>query len=459
MEDIESIKDVCMAQKSKCVYFKGYLEHAIQASRRASEILFRVIQIPRDIQWNDALLTQCVEMCEKQQVVLDDFCALCGNTVMKELEELVSRIDSGIRSIEEEMQMVYEKSVESLKKLREAKDKHVDAWVSGKHDPWITESELRIAIKKVLISDNEACSAIRMKMDRFNALLQDVSGEFRSLVTRFAQKQKQMYTDLASITYIDLDMHTSVEKFFDAKSDLIQEVKLENNNNLKINDKIEDSFETLIEGMSKELSVRNIVVRKSIAVVNASLCKIKKGYSGDWMQAYMVVTSTKHVHFLEVYALIEEFMHEKDKRKLLLCINQLEDASISECERAVFEINDVMSKELARCRLNPVISLKSCENVYELVKEKKTIMINRKRQSGFASFFGICELKVRFFTLSSALEMDHALNTNAEVLVEDDIYTASDLKIEEECLNVDVHNEVEFRILLKEENPWVRDVN
>ncbi|KAH9412157.1 hypothetical protein HK407_01g00490 [Ordospora pajunii] len=459
MEEIESIKDACMVQKSKCVYFKGYLEHVMLVSKRSSEILFRVVQIPRDIEWNDALLVQCVEMCEKQRAVFDGIYASCADAVMKELDELVLTIDSCTRSIDEEMQTAYEKSVESLKGLREAKDKHVEAWISGKHDPWITESELRTAIKKVLISDEEACGTIRMKIEGFNALVQDVSNRLRLLVTRLVQKQKQMYMDLARTVDTDLGIHADAEKFFDAESDLIRDTRVDSSRSLKINDKIENSFETLIEGISKELSTRNIVVRKSIAVVNASFCKVKRGYSGDWMPAYMVVTSTRHVHFLDVCALVDEHMHEKDKKKVLFCINGLDNANISECERLVFEINEVMSKELIRCRLNPVMSLRTCENVCELAREKKTIMINRKRQSGFASFFGICELKARFFTLSSALEMEHALNMSIEILMEDNACTVSDIEVHREHLNLDASKEVEFRVLLREENPWIRDID
>lgn len=456
MEEVESIKGAYKVLKCKCTYLKSYLEHAVALSRRSSDLLFRALQIPRDTAWSDAILAHLIEASERQRAVFDETAALYGETLFKELDGLIATIVEDMRVIDEEMKAVAEKPVESLKELREARDKHVDAWIHGRQDPWVTEVELKRAIKKVLVADGKANREMHARMGGFGASLQAAGDKLKEILAGFVRIQRQKYQRLGDSLGGDVEKHDEMDRFFDTVSESPKEAVVDKNSDERMREKIDTSFETLVEGISKELSGRSITVRKNLEPVKSSICRVKKGYTGDWVVAYMVITSTGYAHFLDVSGLVAEGGGLKDAidrlsgggKGLISMFETARPSKEGEGDRIVFEVNSIVQEAIEEALSSPIVaSVKLGDNVYELDKERRQVSVTSKHQNGLASFFGVSEVKARFFTPSNAVEMFHALKTGSpQEESRDDLLESPE---REECAKK------ELKIFLQEENPWV----
>ncbi|CAD24934.1 hypothetical protein [Encephalitozoon cuniculi GB-M1] len=456
MEDVESVRASYKMLKCKCAYLKGYLEHVATVSKRSSDLLFRALQIPRDTAWNDPLLTHCIEMNERQRAVFDETVLLYGEALFKELDGLIATIVDDMRMIDEEVRAIAEKPAEGLKELRAARDRHVDAWTYGKHDPWLTELGLKRAVKKVLLMDDEANQMMHTKIGGFNMSLQSATDRFREVLLSFVGIQKQKYQKLQDSVDTDIKRYDEIDRFFDTVSESPKEIRRECKKDERLKEKVDASFETFVEGISKELSGRGITVRKNLEAVKSSVCKVKKGYTGDWTTAYMVVTSMGYAHFFDVSALVNESDSLRNAIERLSAgasrgLISMFDASKSTKEiggdRIVFEVNAKVG-EIIETFSSPMVSIKLSDNTYELDKERRQVSVNSKHQNGFASFFGVSEVKVKLFTLSNAIEIFHALRSKNQVEESTEDFSESSEK--------ETDGGRVFRVLLQEEeNPWV----
>ncbi|AFN82388.1 hypothetical protein EROM_010430 [Encephalitozoon romaleae SJ-2008] len=455
MEDVENIKASYKMLKCKCVYLKSYLEHIIIVSKRSSDLLFRALQIPQDTAWNDPLLMHCIEMSERQRAVFDEAGLLYGETLFKELDGLIATIVSDIRMIDEEVKRVSEKPAEGLKELRIARNKHMEAWTYGKHDPWLTELGLKRAVKKVLLMDDEANHVMYDKIGGFAESLQGAGERFKEALLSLVRIQRQKYQKLRDSTDVEIKGYDEIDRFFDTVSESPKEMKAEVNKEEKLKEKVDSSFETFVEGISKELIGKGITVRKNLEVVRSSICKVKKGYTGDWVTAYLTITSTGYGHFFDISGLLNE---TEDLRNIVERLNggvgksliSIFDAGKHKKEpgedRMVFEVNSKVG-EMIETLSSPVISIYLNDNTYELDRERRQISASNRHQNGFASFFGVSEVKIKLFTLSNAIEIFHAFKDRNQPEESIDDFSESPEKVLDEGIGL--------KVLLQEENPWV----
>ncbi|KAG5858895.1 DUF5098 domain-containing protein [Encephalitozoon hellem] len=455
MEDVENIKASYKMLKCKCVYLKSYLEHIITVSKRSSDLLFRALQIPRDTAWNDPLLMHCIEMSEKQRAVFDEAGVLYAETLFKELDGLITTIVNDIRTIEEEVRAISEKPAEGLKELRAARNKHMEAWTHGKHDPWLTELGLKRAVKKVLLMDDEANHLMHSKIGVFATSLQGAGERFKETLMSFVRIQRQKYQKLRDSADVEMKGYDEIDRFFDTVSESPKEIRVEIKKEEKLKEKVDSSFETFVEGISKELIGKGITVRKNLEVSKSSVCKVKKGYTGDWITAYVVVTSTGYAHFFDIWGLLNEAEDLKNAverlnggagKGLISIFDANKPKSEPGEDRMVFEVNARIG-ELVETFSSPVTSIYLNDNTYELDRERRQISVCNKHQNGFASFFGVSEVKIKLFTLSNAIEIFHAFKNRN--LPEENVVDFS-----ESPENM-IDEGIGFKVLLQEENPWV----
>lgn len=455
MEDVENIKASYKMLKCKCVYLKSYLEHIITVSKRSSDLLFRALQIPRDTAWNDPLLMHCIEMSERQRTVFDEAGLLYGETLFKELDGLIATIASDMRMIDEEVKTISEKPAEGLKELRIARNKHMEAWTYGKHDPWLTELGLKRAVKKVLLMDDEANYVMYDKIGGFAASLQGAGERFKEALLSLVRIQKQKYQKLRDSTDVEIKGYGEIDKFFDTVSESPKEMKAGVKKEEKLKEKVDSSFETFVEGISKELIGKGITVRKNLEVVRSSICRVKKGYTGDWITAYAAITSTGYGHFFDISGLLNE---TEDLRNTVERLNGGAGKSLISIfdsgkhkkepgeDRMVFEVNSKVG-EMIEILPSPVISIYLNDNTYELDRERRQISVSNRNQNGFASFFGVSEVKIRLFTLSNAIEIFHAFKVRNQPEESIDDFSESPENVLDEGIGL--------KVLLQEENPWV----
>ncbi|ADM10915.1 uncharacterized protein Eint_010520 [Encephalitozoon intestinalis ATCC 50506] len=455
MEDVENIRTSYKVLKCKCVYLKSYLEHIVTVAKRSSDLLFRALQIPRDIEWNDLLLTHCIEMSERQRAVFDEAGVFYGETLFKELDGLIATIVNDMKMIDEEVKAISERPAEGLKELRIARNRHMEAWTHGKHDPWLTELGLKKAVKKVLLMDDEANNVMYGKVGGFNMSLQSAADRFKETLLSLMRIQKQKYQKLRDSVDMETKRCEEMDRFFDTISESPKEVRGEAKKDEKLKEKVDASFETFVEEISKELSGKGITVRKNLEIVKSSICKVKKGYTGDWIVAYLGVTSTGYAHFFDVSGLLNEAeglkniinnLNNSTSKGFISMFDGSKPRKESGEDRMIFEINTRIG-ETVETLSSPVVSINLNDNTYELDRERKQISVSSKHQNGFASFFGVCEVKIKLFSLSNAIEIFHTLKNRNKLEESIDNFAEGPRK--------EVNEGVGLKVLLQEENPWV----
>lgn len=452
MEEIEQIKTSYRQLRAKCMYFRNYLEHAVAISKRSSDLLFRALQIPRDTSWNDPLLNHCVEAGERQRALFDEMSVSYNKTLFKELDKLNALIISETRFIDEEMKLISEKPAASLKELKEARNRHINAWMSNRQDPWLTEFVLKRAIREVLLRDEEANRMMISKVDSFSTSLRSATDRFSEILSIFMRIQKQTHFDLGDSMNIEKKC-SEVDSFFDAASESPKEHKGEEISDEKMKEKIEVSFDTFVEGISRELSDKNITVRKNLEVVKSCVCRTKRGYTGDWIMTYMLVTSTNYAHFIDISASLNKLKESKRVIDRFKSISKgfgaMFDTGKSKNEfgdEGITEINGNIMSEIETLIPSIFFSIRLSSNAYEIDRERSLVFIYDKQQNGLATLFGINGMKVKFPTLSSAWEMFSALK-NERVVAESPEAKKDEVRA--------VEGNKEFRVVLQEDNPWI----
>lgn len=454
MEEVERVRDSYKVLRHKCMYFRGCLEHMVAMSKRSSELVSCTLQIPRDVVWNDFLLDHFVDAGERQRVLFDRASALCEEMLCKELDRLSALIVSEMRLMDEEMKMISEKPGMSLEGLRGARNRHLEAWVSGKQDPWLTGLVLRDAVRDVLLKDEEANDMILSKAREFSALLQSRCEDFKDIVSEFMKIQEQVYLDLSNCMSIDADGWSGADCFFDTGPGSPKVFGCKGTDGERMEEKVEASLETLVEGMNSEVSGKKVVISRSPRAVGSSICRVKRGYTSDWLMAYMVVTSTGYVHFLGISPSLDRFKDIKEtvdglrgsRSRGLGSIFDTGRMQRDASDQEVSDLNGRIMSEIEAFLPGLVFSIKLNNSVCEIDGKRGVIHINDRCQSGLASLFGINGVKTRFFTPSGAQEMFSVLRGE-----DADVYSSD---AGDEDLGVGSQGAGELRVTLQEENPW-----
>jgi hypothetical protein len=452
MESIERIKSTYRSLKARCAYFKSYLEHMEAISRKASDLLFRAAQIPRDVAWSDPHIIHCIETGDRQRMLFDSVSTRYSQELVKELEQLNSRVTEELRILDEEVKTIFDKTSVSLEELKSAREHHFDAWVRGRCDPWLTESRLRRAIRRVFCSDDEANNVVKYKIADFQSALGEATEAFSRIVSGFIKTQRELFVSLSEVSSAEVVACEEIDRYYDAEDE-----ENAGDSSCRMTERVQATLDSLIEGMSRDAEKSGVVIKRSLEVCASSICIFKRGYTGDWRISLALVTSTRYVHFVDLNSIIEEY---KDYEKLVWKIKWHRDRGIvslfesKKCrispkdEELLRELNAIIRHKLESLVDNIAFSCRIDEKVFTLEKDRCTMMIDGSGQLGLGSFLGIGIIKVRFMAQKDAEGLFASLSgtgTKSET-------TACE---HESGTKTNGDGEAVLRIVLDEENPWM----
>jgi hypothetical protein len=404
MDSVKRIKSAHKELRAKALYFRSYLEHIEAMSSKSSDLLFRAAQIPRDVAWSDPHIIYCIEMGDRQRALFDSAGTRYSQELVRELDWLCSYVTEGLRTIDEEVSKVFGKASTGLDGLKTARERHLDAWMRGKCDPWVTENRLRCAIRCVLHSDDEANSIMQYKVGDFQSALNKATEAFSRIIQSFVRIQKDLFGSINDVLGTEAVSYVEADRYYDA----IDEERA-GDGGCRAIERMQTTFDSLIEGMSRDAEKSGVTVKRNLEISASGICLFKRGYTGDWVIAMALVTSTRYVHLIDLTSTIEEYKDYKSLIWKLKCHRDRGLISLFDSrkykitfkdEELLKELNAILRHEIEALIGNIVFSCRINERIFTLEKDRCTVAIDSNGQLGF--FLRIGVIKVRFMVQRDA---------------------------------------------------------
>lgn len=449
MEEVRQILSMYITIKMKTIYLKSYLEQIDELYKNSSEILNKAVQIPRDKSWNDNNLSSIVEINERQCNIYEET-SKDLNLICKELENLLIQVNDEIKMIENDLAEVILQNEARYNELEKCKKLHIESWIREK-DPWLTDIKLKIAIKNMYSLKENNSMRITTKISIYSDKLQFAQDTYYQILQNYIKTQKGLFNNMLDFLNIKISPYEINEKYYDTSSANTKEI---------IESKIINSYEMIINSISNELLKKDICIYKNIEPIKYGLCKVKTGFTSDWMLLFISVTKSKFVHLFELNNLDSKILH---KYKNLFCKIKSNAnrsiVSIFDSKKNDLNYNDeknmVLLNDEIRINIDKLIdnikSINLKEKIIKLDKENCIISISDKSQIGLSKIVGINVIKIKCFTLTNCYEFFFSMKKE-EINLE--------IKAHIENKNIKPKEETGKKkvIRIEELNPWSQDL-
>ncbi|WUR03826.1 coiled-coil Arf-GAP ANK repeat and PH domain-containing protein [Vairimorpha necatrix] len=450
MDEVKRLIHYYQTLKTKIEFIRNYFECLDVVFKKSSDVLSRATQLPRDTEWNDTNLLNLVELSAKQKEMFDH----ASNSyieLFKELNDLENQVNEEILHIETNLSKVIEQEEQKNKELEKAKIAHLESWIMNK-DPWITDICLKTAIKNITpppynYKENNDFVISGMKSMYTDKFL-NIQDLYTQLLNKFCKEQKVLYSDLSEISHLKFSISHNTEKYYDVSSENGKEVN---------ESKIINAYEEIMQNMNIDLSKKDINIYKNIEPIKYGMYKIKRGLTREWSIVFVSVTRSKFIHFFQIFNLnkiCQKYSNllnklQNSNNKSIVSIFDSKKNLLNEFdEKNLLLLGDEIRDNIDKLINSLIITINLKDKIINLEKDKKLITVNEKEQNGISSLFGLNELKIKSFTLSSCYELYFSMKKNLEP-------EKSNITENEE---ISAPLEISKNIVVKieEENPWTK---
>lgn len=455
--------------KDKILWLKTFLELSESIAKRSSELFFRSIQIPRKTSWRDSFINEILDIADKQRVVYDEIMDLYAITIIKDIDDLLDKIEAEIAIINKMKEENTNQQKIFYVKLEDKRNKFLEALRNNNTDPWLCETEMKNNLKEYLESKTSNDYETKIKDYELEKKYKEYNNAFQNIVKNFLKIQSNFNEKLFEIVNIQNIEKKIMENYEEVYYDF-QDNEASNHyeESEKENQVKEEAFKNEYKNIIDQIIVALSLEGKeffSSAIHKSGIFKYKKG-SKDWKVGFFVLTNSKFMHGFDVELILKNNLNLKAEYPNIIKriygnnnkkISYFFESHKSDSLNLKEEIELINLCEAIKKSTNYVdfkiynFSFKTSEKAIRLDKEKYEISFTNKNTNSFTNFFLCNAIKIKAFILKDLYELYFGMIKKEEELISKIV----ELKEEEEVkIEKVVENSAVNWQSFDEENPW-----
>ncbi|ELQ75661.1 hypothetical protein THOM_1333 [Trachipleistophora hominis] len=437
--------------EEKVGWILSFLDHVTTISRRTAELYFRCTQIPRNTRWQDVSIINMVEMMDKSRNSFDELTRMYEITVVVECKAILKKLEDKINELnglEDRFNKALQKYLDDLMVCRQ---NHLEAWSNGTADTWLTEKELKKALKKYLNENETWNENLKKEILVYDKELHSISNKYREIIATSLNIQRNHYKSLLMCgeeVLID-EQRFKKDFFFDFPEN--EDCSIGNKE-----EKSETKFEDAYEEIMNDMRSRNSEITRDISVKKFGIFRVRRNY--DIKHALVIVTETQFIHAYDLDS-ITLYLELSDEHKALLkklndynrgisfffgkneFLNTTEEKQLATFSGYIFNNLNVSRGMLKGFPM----TIK--DKLIKLDKDKKELIITARKSPMLKNFFVSNTVKIKSFVLRDAYELFFSFCKTVEKKGSSD---AKDIETTEV-----VPSDSKIINYKEDENPWI----
>lgn len=437
--------------KERIEWLRAYITYISNITKRSADLYFRSTEIPRDNNWRDEVIYEFVEIADKSRKASDDFSEKMEKNIIDNLNEIEIEISKALSLMKKEIKNNLQEEDGLFVELQNKKEAHKNVWSKNDTDPWLTEYELKMTIKKYFEMREEKEQKLIGKTEEYEVILKDYTRKYENIVKYFIEIIKSYFLNMVSFYESDLLTNPSNYTFYDAKGNVNYEEIIHEKKDLS-----EIFFNDILDSIKNELPKNNFL--KNLKIKKYMLCKHK--CSSFYKLKFLILTEHNFLHFFDLVDLEKKFidysqlikkLYEIPYSRLTTFILSSTDSLTKQEEKELRELTDLVYNSLDSFSLCKDYSVYFVDKKTRINRNKNEISIFEKPKSQILGFFPKI-IKIKAFITNDLYELlyyseekvtrEYDENSRAEIGKIEIIQQ----HIEEEKTIADIN--------LEEENPW-----
>ncbi|RVD91740.1 hypothetical protein TUBRATIS_17950 [Tubulinosema ratisbonensis] len=437
--------------KERIEWLRSYMTYISNITKRSADLYFRSTEIPRDNAWRDDVIHEFVEIADKSRKVSDELSEKIEKNIIENLSEIEVEISKILTLMKKEIKNNLKEEDGLFVELQNKKEAHKNVWLSNDYDPWLTEYELKMTIKKYFDLREEKEQKLIGKKEEYEILFKDYTHKYENIVKYSVEMIKSYFFNMSSFYESDFLSNPNKFTFYDAKGNVNYEEIIHEKKDLS-----QIFFNDILDSIKNEVSTENFL--KNLKIKKFMICKHKS--SSFYKLKFLILTEHNFLHFFDLHDLEKKFtryaqlikrLNEIPYNKFTSFILSSSDTLTKEEEKELKELTDLVFQNLDDFNLCKEYSVYFVDKKTRINRTKNEISIFEKPKNQILGFFPKI-VKIKAFITNDLYELiyysEENIQRDNEENKEDENQNLenSDLKNVEEKTVSDIK--------IEEDNPW-----